>query len=144
MAGAGQGSPGPRERNRQERSARIQGAARDLFSAQGYAATTTQQIADRAGLPIATLFRYARSKAELLILVTNDSFDASVRQGISAAAGHAEPEAACRALLAPVVRAGLSAPELTGHYQRELTFGATDDPGRAAGLRIVAELTGEL
>lgn len=135
---------GARERNRADRSARVLAAASELFLERGYADTSTQQIADHASLPVATLFRYAGSKAELLMLVTNDSFRAAIESGARDAAHAPGPVSACLAILAPVVRSSLRAPELTGHFQRELTFGPPEAPGRAAGLALVDLLVAEL
>jgi AcrR family transcriptional regulator len=41
-------------------------AAVDLFSTQGFHATPTQQISDRAGVSAGTLFRYFKTKEELI------------------------------------------------------------------------------
>lgn len=61
-----------RERNKQEKLARIVGAARKLFREQGFAETTTQQIAEAADIGTGTLFLYAHSKEDLLVLVFSD------------------------------------------------------------------------
>lgn len=58
---------GLRERKRRRTHDAIQEAALDLFEEQGYESTTIQQIADRAEVAPATLFRYFPSKAELLV-----------------------------------------------------------------------------
>jgi AcrR family transcriptional regulator len=58
-----------RERNKRDKLNRIVGAARGLFQTQGYAATTTQQISRAAGIASGTLFLYAKSKEDLLVLV---------------------------------------------------------------------------
>ena len=58
---------GRRERKKRETSEAIQVAARRLFAAQGYAATTVQQIADEADVSERTLFRYFESKEDLLL-----------------------------------------------------------------------------
>lgn len=65
-------SEGRRERNKREKLERIIDAARHLFHAQGYDNTTTQKIADAAGIAAGTLFLYAKSKEDLLILVFRD------------------------------------------------------------------------
>lgn len=63
---------GRRERNKLEKRARIVAAARRLFAEQGFANTTTVQIAEAADIGTGTLFLYARSKEDLLLLVFKD------------------------------------------------------------------------
>jgi AcrR family transcriptional regulator len=60
---------GLRERNKQDKHARIVRAARDLFREQGFEATTGRQICERAGIGTGTLFLYVRDKRELLFLI---------------------------------------------------------------------------
>lgn len=61
--------PGRRERNKQEKLKRIVEAARELFHSKGFADTTTQEIAEKADIGTGTLFLYAKSKEELLVMV---------------------------------------------------------------------------
>ena len=63
---------GRRERNKAEKRRRIAEAAAALFAAQGYARTTTQQIAAAADVADGTIFRYASTKPELLLMVMNE------------------------------------------------------------------------
>jgi AcrR family transcriptional regulator len=63
---------GRRERNKIEKRARIVAAARKLFAEQGFAETTTVQIAEAADIGTGTLFLYAKSKEDLLLLVFKD------------------------------------------------------------------------
>jgi AcrR family transcriptional regulator len=63
---------GRREQNKQEKRARIVAAARALFRHKGFDATTTQEIADAAGVASGTVFTYAPTKDDLLILVFQD------------------------------------------------------------------------
>ena len=63
---------GRRQRNKQEKLGRIRAAAQRLFASQGFDATTTRQIADEADIGVGTLFLYAKSKEELLVLVFQD------------------------------------------------------------------------
>src|SRR5512135_1831037 len=64
-----------RERNKQQKRDRIKAAARKLFSTKGFAATTTQEIAQRADIGTGTLFLYVQSKEEVLVLVFRDEMD---------------------------------------------------------------------
>jgi len=68
----GAAAPGRRLRNKQEKLARIRAAAQRLFASQGFDATTTRQIAEEADIGAGTLFLYAKSKEELLVLVFQD------------------------------------------------------------------------
>ena len=70
--------PGRRERNKQEKRRRILAAAGRLFRRKGFAATTTQEIATAAGIAAGTLFLYARSKEDLLLLVFMDEMQAVI------------------------------------------------------------------
>jgi len=63
---------GRRERNKREKRDRIVATARRLYREQGYANTTTQQIARGADIASGTLFLYAKSKEDLLALVFAD------------------------------------------------------------------------
>jgi AcrR family transcriptional regulator len=76
---AGVATPGRRERNKLAKRARIVAAARDLFRRQGFADTTTQQIADAADIGTGTLFLYARTKEDLLVMVFRDEMLETVR-----------------------------------------------------------------
>ena len=60
---------GRRERNKGEKLKRIRAAAKRLFSDQGFERTTTRQIANEADIGTGTLFLYAKTKEELLVLV---------------------------------------------------------------------------
>lgn len=65
------GRGGLRERVRDERMLRITRAAAELFAERGFGDVTTKEIARRAEVGEATLFRYAGSKFELLMRVTD-------------------------------------------------------------------------
>lgn len=71
---------GRRERNKREKRARIVAAARELFERQGFGSTTTQQIADAADIGTGTLFLYARTKEDLLVMVFQNEMLETVRQ----------------------------------------------------------------
>jgi AcrR family transcriptional regulator len=65
-------TPGLRERNKQEKRARIERAARALFERKGFDETTAREIAARARVGLGTLFLYARDKRDLLFAVFAD------------------------------------------------------------------------
>jgi AcrR family transcriptional regulator len=67
-----------RERNRSRTKRDIEASALTLFEEQGYAATTVEQIARRAGLSQATFFRYFGSKEEVLFVNEQDAVDGLV------------------------------------------------------------------
>ena len=133
---------GRRERSKLQKRARIFTAARTLFAEHGYAEVTTQQIAEHADVAAGTVFRYAATKAELLMMVFNADFRACVERGLAEAAGVWPPTAAIWTALAPTLAAAAAPPADTAAYQRELMFGGEADPHRAEGLAIVADLEG--
>ncbi|PFW93557.1 TetR family transcriptional regulator [Bacillus pseudomycoides] len=54
---------------RNERQMRILEAAVDMFGEKGYASTSTSEIAKRAGVAEGTIFRYYKTKKDLLLAV---------------------------------------------------------------------------
>ena len=74
--------PGARER--------LVVAAVDLFSEQGYDATTVAQIAERAGTTKSTFFRYFPDKRELLV-AGQETLSRLLAEGIAEAAETASP-----------------------------------------------------
>src|SRR4029450_12736629 len=76
---------GRRERNKQAKLERITRAASELFAKHGVDEVTTQQIADKADIGTGTLFLYAKTKGELLLLVQNAQYAAALERGRGAA-----------------------------------------------------------
>ena len=72
--------PGRRERNKQVKLERIIAAASELFAAHGVDEVTTGQIADAADVGAGTLFLYAKTKGELLLLVQNAHYRQSLER----------------------------------------------------------------
>lgn len=85
---ASSGGAGRRERNKRDKRNRIVAAARTLFRTQGYEDTTTLQIAQAAGIASGTLFLYAKSKEDLLVLVFNNEMLELVDQAYAALGEH--------------------------------------------------------
>mgnify|MGYP006384310723 FL=1 len=131
--------PGRRERKKQQTLRRIFDAADTLFASKGYAAVTTQEVADAADVGAGTLFRYANNKAELLIMVMNERLRLGAETGLGIAEQGSSPTDSIFGLIEPLVQAFLSQPENTAVYQREVLFGA-DGPYRAEALRRIRHL----
>lgn len=74
---------GKREQDKLDKRERIRVAAWELFSTQGYAHTTTREVAERAGIATGTLFRYASDKADLLFLVYHERLSSALEQGFA-------------------------------------------------------------
>ncbi len=130
---------GRRERNKQAKLERIVAAASTLFSEHGVDDVTTQQIADAADIGTGTLFLYARTKGELLLLVQNAHYERALREGSAAAAAASGPVSAILALLAPIVACNRVQIDNGRTYLREMLFGDAGEPHHAEALRFVAE-----
>src|SRR5256885_4370198 len=63
------GADSKREQNKRDKEARIRAAALALFREKGFAATTTREVAERAGIAAGTLFLYVKTKEELVDFV---------------------------------------------------------------------------
>ncbi|WP_406249301.1 helix-turn-helix domain-containing protein [Microbacterium sp. M] len=135
---------GRRDRNMQEKQSRIIAAASDLFDERGFAAVTTQQISDRADVAAGTLFRYASTKGELLLMVYNERYRAVIDAGAGRAERESDAIAAASAFVAPVIDWAQQHPENSTAYQRELMFGGATESFRAEGLALVAEFEAAL
>lgn len=70
--------PGRRERSKLEKLERIRAAAHRLFARQGFESTTTKQIAAAADIGSGTLFLYAPTKEDLLVLIFEDEVGRAV------------------------------------------------------------------
>ena len=135
---------GRRQRAKEDKRRRIAAAARELFAERGIGGVTTQQIADRADVAIGTLFLYAATKAELLIMVQNEKFGDAITNGISqalnAAAARADTLERVMALVRPVVECIREQPENGRAYLHELVFGDPAEPHRREGLSLAFAL----
>lgn len=129
-------APGRRERNRQDKLDRITAAASELFAEHGVDDVTTQQIAERADIGAGTLFLYAKTKGELLLLVQNAKYDEALEQGRRAAAATADVVDAVTALVTPIVACNRVQVSNGRTYLREMAFGDPSEPHHARALAI--------
>jgi AcrR family transcriptional regulator len=84
MAPAGAARPESRtERGKRQKLVRILRTARQLFERKGFDATTMKEIAAGADIGHGTLFLYARSKEDLLVMMFRDEVVRAVDEAIA-------------------------------------------------------------
>ena len=127
---------GRRERNKRDKLERIIAAARELFDTFGIDAVTTQQIANKADIGTGTLFLYAKSKSELLLLVQNSSYVDALEQGKAAAEKTSGVLDAVIAIVRPIVECNRINVENGRTYLRELVFGDPEEPHHREALTL--------
>jgi len=131
---------GRRERNKQQKLARITAAATELFSTHGVDEVTTQQIAEAADIGTGTLFLYAKNKAELLLLVQNVHYAEAIETGLASAASASTPLDAIDAIVRPIVECNRRQIENGRTYLRELVFGDPEEPHHRMGLELIQQV----
>ncbi|KIC69267.1 TetR/AcrR family transcriptional regulator [Pseudarthrobacter phenanthrenivorans] len=127
-----------RERNKQAKLDRITAAARELFAKHGIDEVTTQQIAEKADIGAGTLFLYAKSKGELLLLVQNSAYADALAKGKAGAAETSAPLEAVMAIIRPVVECNRTQVDNGRTYLREMVFGDPTEPHHHAALTLAA------
>lgn len=130
---------GRRERNKQQKLDRIMDAARELFAQHGVDEVTTQQIAEKADIGAGTLFLYAKTKGELLLLVQNEAYASALDQGRKDAAVESSAAEAVLALIQPIVECNRTQVDNGRTYLREMLFGDPAEPHHREALDIVAK-----
>ena len=143
-------APGRRERAKADKRARILAAALALFEERGFERTSMSEVARVADVAQGTVFQYAATKAELLMMVAEALWGAHEQANTApprSAPAAGETAAQIAALISPFVAAMRRWPEPTTWVAREILFGA-DMPhrqrvlGRVEGLeeQIAARL----
>ena len=127
---------GRRERNKQNKLDRITAAAGELFAKHGVDEVTTQQIADKADIGTGTLFLYAKTKGELLLLVQNASYVDALVEGTAAAEGIPDALDAVMAIVRPVVECNRTQIDNGRTYLREIVFGDPEEPHHRDALNL--------
>lgn len=130
---------GRRERNKQQKLDRITAAAGELFAEHGVDEVTTQQIADKADIGTGTLFLYAKSKGELLLLVQNAHYAEALKRGRADAETIPDVLDAVMAILQPIVECNRVQVENGRTYLKEMVFGDPTEPRHSEALHIVAQ-----
>lgn len=130
---------GRRERNKQQKLDRIIAAASELFAEHGVEEVTTQQIADKADIGTGTLFLYAKTKGELLLLVQNTHYAEALERGRAAAESVPDTLDALLAIVQPVVECNRTQIANGRTYLREMVFGDPEEPRHGEALAIAAQ-----
>lgn len=136
---------GRRERQKQERERRILSAARRLFDRKGYANTSMEEVADRAGLAVGTLYNYFSSKDQLLLAISRSDTARLLKIGERILGDPPEDPTEAIAALTEVMVQGITAGER--RLWRELfvaSIAAPDTLGArlfALDMRLIAQLT---
>ena len=130
---------GRRERNKQEKLDRITAAAQELFAERGVDEVTTQEIADKADIGAGTLFLYAKSKGELLLLVQNSGYADALAEGRSAAERIPDVLDAVMAIVRPVVECNRKQVDNGRTYLREIVFGDPEEPHHRDAILLTVQ-----
>ena len=129
---------GRRERNKQQKLDRITAAARELFTEYGVDEVTTQQVADKADVGTGTLFLYAKTKAELLLLVHNMKYGEALDRGIRDAERAPGVLDGVMAIIRPIIECNRIQIENGRTYLKEIVFGDPAEPHHAEALALTA------
>ncbi|WP_271985442.1 TetR/AcrR family transcriptional regulator [Pseudoclavibacter terrae] len=130
---------GRRERNKLDKLERITAAAGELFAERGVDDVTTQEIADRADIGTGTLFLYAKTKGELLLLVQNSLYESALEEGRAASAEASGVLDGVLAVLRPVVACNRKQVDNGRTYLREMVFGDPQEPRHAEALTLTSQ-----
>jgi AcrR family transcriptional regulator len=130
---------GRRERNKLDKLARITAAAGELFAERGVDDVTTQEIADKADIGTGTLFLYAKTKGELLLLVQNSMYAEALERGRAAAEGAGGVLEGVLAVVRPVVECNRKQIDNGRTYLREIVFGDPGEPQHRDALDLTAK-----
>jgi len=130
---------GRRERNKLDKLARITKAAGELFEARGVDEVTTQEIAERADIGTGTLFLYAKSKGDLLLLVQNVMYADALEQGRVDALATESVLDGIMAVIRPVVECNRKQVDNGRTYLREIVFGDPEEPHHLQALTLTIQ-----
>lgn len=126
-----------RESNKQEKLARITVAAQKLFGEKGISDVTTSEIAVAAGVATGTLFLYAKSKGELLLLAQNAEYANAHQAGQEAQGTASSTVDAIMALITPIIRCNRKHVENGRTYLQEVVFGSSNDVHRQVAMELM-------
>lgn len=131
---------GRRERGKLEKLERIRAAAHRLFATQGFAATTTREIAEAADIGTGTLFLYAPTKEGLLVQIFQDEVGRAVDHAFATVPRGRLAEQVLHVFNALIAHHAAD-PELARVFVKELPF--VDDASHGVA-RFIAQLYARL
>lgn len=136
---------GRRDDKKDQKRARIVAAAAALFAKQGFDATTTRQIAEKARIAAGTLFLYAPTKTDIVMMVFEDTIGRALEEAIATLPAPAGPDGrAVTAQLLHLYRAFFAVyednPRLARVFVKELLWLEGDSRDKRRALE--AELFG--
>ncbi|RYI23132.1 TetR/AcrR family transcriptional regulator [Dermacoccus sp. 147Ba] len=136
---SGADQQGRRARNKADKQARILAAAESLLGEVGYERMTTAEVAKRANVAAGTVFQYAPTKAELLMMVVEHEWRDLVDDHLPDDAGDGGVRERVLRLLEPFAQQARDYPENAMVVGREVLFGAPG-PYREKVVALVAGL----
>jgi len=116
-----------RERNKQEKRARLLAAARSVFAKKGFAATTTAEVAARAGVGAGTLFLYFASKEDLLVDLFRAEMDRVIERAFATLPRRASLLAELLHVYGAMIEHHQRDPELARAFVKEMLFVSAPD-----------------
>jgi AcrR family transcriptional regulator len=116
-----------RERNKLQKRARLLSAARTLFARRGFAATTTAEIATRAGVGAGTLFLYFASKEDLLVDLFRAEMDRVIERAFALLPRRASLLAELLHVYGAMIEHHERDPELARAFVKEMLFVSAPD-----------------
>jgi AcrR family transcriptional regulator len=116
-----------RERNKQEKRARLLAAARGVFAKKGFAATTTAEIATRAGVGAGTLFLYFASKEDLLVDLFRAEMDRVIERAFATLPRRASLLTELLYVYGAMIEHHERDPELARAFVKEMLFVSAPD-----------------
>ncbi len=120
-----------RARKKAATRAAIIEAARSLFAERGYAATRTRDIADAAGIATGTLFNYASTKEDIVLMVWKARAEKLAEEGLQSAMVCADPVEGLVALFGPIFDFYAEDLELGRVFLQQAVYASSDDPEMA-------------
>lgn len=117
-----------RETKKAATRAAIIEAARQLFAERGYAATRTRDIADAAGIATGTLFNYASTKEDIVLMLWKARAEKLAEDGLQAAMVCADPVDGMVALFGPIFDFYAEDVVLGRVFLQQAVYASSDDP----------------